>query len=115
MPDKSICIENIQDGYYLDDNNEIKICSISCKTCINSNENCVLCKEDFYKKENGNNECHSKLEENEYLDIIDNLIKKCEERCKTCKEKGSNCLSCNDDKNYFRLERIIPLYKTGKI
>ena len=98
-------------NYYLDRNdNKYKICHESCLNCSGPNENeCFLCnntKGYYFKKEEVNQICHSvnDIEQGYYVDLKDNLIEKCFERCLTCNQSGnnsySNCLICNNEYHF---------------
>ena len=83
-----------------------------CLTCSSeslSKDLCTQCNNEagFYQKANdtlnsGNNiECYNESIKGYYLDIKDNLYKKCFSTCETCKEGGENiqhnCLQCSSN------------------
>ena len=99
--DKTMCFDEIPDGYFLSDsqNKLIDKCDEKCKKCnqkgSQENTNCLVCNDPYfiYKGnclefcENGydnNNEC------------------KCNPKCKECSEKSYNeCTSCNE--GYYQI------------
>ena len=76
-------------------------CHPNCKTCMDSynesNMNCILCKEGFYKL-NGTNNCYKTLNNNFYFK--ENIFYPCDENCLTCSDGknniSNNCLSCDN-------------------
>ena len=103
--------ELININYYLDINEDkYKICHESCLTCNGpSNNNCLICNNSkgYYFKENDNSHIcftNDSIEIGYYLNISDNLFKKCNSRCLSCSIGGidslSNCIKCKNENNY---------------
>ena len=106
------CIEEIPEGYYLNDTNERTIdkCPIHCKNCTKeslSDNMCISC-----NNENGYYEifneiqnigffikCSNEIPEGYFLDNDEKKIKKCYPTCKTCDDLGNTinnkCTDCN--------------------
>ena len=103
----------LERGYYFDDftinEGEIPVfkkCYENCKTCnnayIDNNMNCILCKDDYYKKFGTNNCYDETLTEQGYY-LKDNIFYPCDQNCKTCSNSkttingitSNNCLSCD--------------------
>ena len=97
----------IEEGYYIDYNLELfKKCNEKCLTCNQSEDNCILCNntKGYYFKEDDNTlTCYSEneIEDGYYLDLNDNLIKKCYEGCSICNETYNNCIKCVNDEFHF--------------
>ena len=98
-------------SYYLDTNiNKYKKCNRACLTCYGpNNDNCFTCynQKGFYYKENNESQiCYSNvnIEIGYYLDNVDNLYRRCNNRCLSCNEEGteiaSNCIKCNNSLDY---------------
>jgi len=108
---KTSCLENIPDGYYLNDSKlkTIDKCNIECKICsLESNKNisCIKCnnEEGYYEKENEKIEnqyvkCYNGILDNYYLD--NNIYKSCYYKCKHCRKFGdinnNECTECYDN------------------
>ena len=111
--------DNEQVGYYLDTvDNILKPCNEKCRTCtlesFNNGNLCTSCntESNYYpKSEDISNsqiyECYHKDNEQVgyYLDTTNNILKKCDEKCRTCSlesfENGNLCTSCNIDETYY--------------
>ena len=105
------CLEELPDGFYVNDTLEKTIdkCNIKCKKCsVESNKNnlCILCniQENYYPKENdilnenGFINCYDNLLDGYYLDISSSIYKPCYKTCKKCNELGNSnnhkCTEC---------------------
>ncbi len=107
-------IDEIEEGYYLDTNNNIiKQCYNRCLSCnesgTNEENNCVKCKNDEYHFDPYKaNHCINRDELpniNYYLDINDDKYKICNERCLECEGPNeTQCLSCNNSNGYYSKE-----------
>ena len=75
---------------------------------------CTKCNDNYYPMENDPLNlgeyinCYNEIDDGYYLDIEDEIYKKCYESCKTCNIKGNklihNCLECNE--NFpFKIEK----------
>ena len=102
------CIDEIEDGYYLNDTNikTIDKCHSDCKTCkikeSSNNSNCISCPNDKYF-DSGN--CLSSCINGFYKDSLNNNICKCKYniKCKECSSESIKydlCINCND--NYYQ-------------
>ena len=106
--DQTNCIEVIPEGFYLNSTQTIDKCPQKCHECnlesINNNL-CINCNNalNFYKKEdfiliNGYYDCFTGQQDNYYLDINNNLYKRCHKNCKSCNELGNiqnnKCTEC---------------------
>ena len=113
---KTKCIDNIPDGYYLNDTNNKTIdkCNVKCKTCdseSNSNDLCLSCNilNGYYPILNDNSNTNSFFNCLNYTPsgyLFDNYTlsyKPCYSSCKECTKIGDNynhqCLQCID--NYY--------------
>ena len=109
---KTICIDKIPDGYYLNDTNSKTIdkCNIKCKTCnneSNSNNLCLSCniENGYYPILNDNSNINSFINcSNDSLSgyILDNFAyRPCYSTCKECIKIGDNnnhqCSKCIDN------------------
>ena len=109
---KTKCIDEIPDGYYLNDTNEKAIdkCNIKCKTCNNEsniNDLCLSCNigNNYYPILNSNSNINSYINCSNYTPtgyIFDNFTyKPCYSTCKVCLGIGDNynhqCLECIDN------------------
>ena len=104
--------ELININYYLDNHDDkYKICHESCLECNGpNNNNCLKCNNSkgYYFKENNENThfCYTKhsIDIGYYLDINDNLFKKCNNKCLNCvfggSDSSSNCTKCKNSDNY---------------
>ena len=109
-------IDEISEGYYLNDTNNKTIdkCNPKCKSCNNEsniNDLCLLCniENNYYPIINNTSNINSYINCSNYTPsgyIFDNYslsYKPCYSTCKECKELGDNynhqCLSCNE--NYY--------------
>ena len=109
---KTCHLENdVENGYFLDsDNHLIAKCNQACLTCYGpGNDKCFLCNNNdgyFHKENNESQICYSNddIDLGYYLDSIDSLFKRCNERCLTCVEPGSEndtkCTKCNNSLDY---------------
>ena len=112
---------NLSDGYYINKTNNsnhlLSKCYKNCKTCSNSgnleNNNCTLCIDNYYKKENEkSNNCYDEVEENYFFNTLYDppVFSECSLACKSCFSKendtSTNCntSSCNKDYNYHIYE-----------
>jgi hypothetical protein len=95
-------------GYYFDTSTgKFASCYSSCKTCNqkgdDSNHQCLVCKDSFYKPEDNTSNCFSpnKPVPSYYFDSVNKLFKHCYENCFTCSAAGDdnhhNCLTCKVD------------------
>jgi len=108
------CIDDIPEGYYLNDTTHKTIdkCNIKCKNCsLESEENnlCISCNtnDNYFPKFNdssNNNSfinCYNKSFDGYYLDVDDKIYKLCYFTCKKCNTLGDvnnhQCIECNDD------------------
>ena len=95
------CIEEIPDGYYLNDSvaKTIDKCDKKCATCNKESVGlgqCITCnnQENYYSKENdslnvGNYiNCYNTFIEGFYVDKKDKRYNKCFEKCKNCYDRG---------------------------
>ena len=109
------CLSRI-DGYYKNETSNkcykenngntqiiIEECPQNCLICnstLESNMNCILCKENYYKI-NGTNICFDNSLLNEGFYFKDDLFYQCDENCLTCSdgkdEISNNCLSCDSE------------------
>ena len=94
--------------YYLSsDDNKFHKCYDTCEKCLmggtdDNNQNCINCKNNYYKL-NGTNNCYNEDILNNGYYLKDNLFFPCEENCLTCSDKkiiingleSNNCLSCD--------------------
>ena len=112
--DHSECLNQIPDGFYLN-NSKLKTinkCEEKCEKCTyeSSLENkCISCniKLEYYPIYNNESQgflnCYKEPLEHYYLDEIDNSFKVCYSTCKYCNNSGNetnnNCLIC--DENYI--------------
>ena len=111
---KSECLDQIPDGYYLNDTilKTIDKCDVKCKLCSKeSNEynQCLSCnnndgyysKVDDYKFNNNFVDCYNNLSNGYYLDEYKNIYQLCYSTCKKCVESGdeynNKCLECMDN------------------
>ena len=103
------CIDNIPEGYYINDtdHNTINKCDIKCKTCTLESVNNNLCtscnnENNYYQKEDDNSiinfECFDSEPLGYYFDEMNSIYKKCYKTCKKCSERGSvenhKCSEC---------------------
>ena len=106
--DQTNCIEVIPEGFYLNSTQTIDKCPQKCHECnlesINNNL-CINCNNalNYFKKEdfiliNGYYDCFTDQQDNYYLDINNNLYKRCHKNCKSCNELGNiqnnKCTEC---------------------
>ena len=105
--------ESIEDGYYLDLNDNLfKKCNYRCLTCEiggnNISSNCLKCDNNYYFHPDISNHCINSSEfptSNYYLDLNDNKYKLCHNSCLTCNGSNyNNCLSCDNDNSYYFIE-----------
>ena len=105
------CIDNIPDGFYLNDSyaRTIDKCNIECSKCslesINNNY-CISCniESNYYHifNDSGNPysfvKCFNEIPEGYFLDNNNKYYKKCFEKCKSCNELGDDnnnkCSEC---------------------
>ena len=96
-----ICDNTINlNGYYKDENNTYYLCSEECENCVNKEDKCTSCKENYYLLEE-KNKCYN--EENYpkgyYIDKDKKVLLACYKNCATCSEgavssKKMNCDTC---------------------
>ena len=102
--------------YYYDSSSSLfKKCFRTCLTCNGqgdeSDNNCISCKENFYKLPDRTSQCHHKDEPLNYyyFDSSNKEFKKCREECLTCTELGSiqgddidtKCTKCLINEDYY--------------
>ena len=110
--DASSCYSELP-GYYLE-GNIFKKCDSSCETCFNStNKNCITCKNDYYFTED-NHSCVNKNSTDYFLDLENNILRKCHPNCLKCNssyinETHMNCISCKE--NYYMTEDTQSCYQ----
>ena len=115
------CYESCLNGLLYDDNNvktnkckcELDKCLLCPKVALNKRL-CTKCNINYHIIDNDSKNlgeyinCYNQLEEGYYLDIINNVYKKCYHTCKTCNFEGNNknhyCLECNE--NYLTSIKI---------
>ena len=109
------CLDEIPNGYYLNDTNRKTIdkCQIKCKKCSLESivlDLCISCNEshNYYPKYNEINDTYYNCYNNEdgyYLDTNNKVYKPCYSTCKKCTESGNDnnhkCTECID--NYISL------------
>ena len=96
------CIEDIPDGYYLNDSvaKTIDKCDKKCAKCNKESvklDQCITCnnQENYYSKENDSLNkgeyvnCYNNFIEGYYVDQKDKRYNKCFEKCKNCNDKGN--------------------------
>ena len=98
-------------NYYLDiEEEKFKLCNNSCYSCNGPTENnCTSCDNVtyFFKENDNSGKCFddNTIGIGYYLDGIDKLYKKCNGRCDTCNEGGSetnsSCLTCNNNEDFY--------------
>ena len=122
------CIDEIPDGYYVNDTekNTIDKCYEKCLKCKKKgnqyNMECTACKnEEGYYFISGTKNCEKMPIPGYYIDKEDNQIKKCDIACATCSyrpiknedDEITNCDTCNKDLGfYFREGTTICTNKT---
>ena len=109
------CIEEIPQGYYLNDSllKTINKCNKECKTCNNESTNynlCISCNDDYYPKINDNAninpyvKCYYDKIQGHYFDKNGSIFKPCYHSCKNCDLNGNEydhkCLECNSEYKY---------------
>ena len=87
-------INNPPDTYYYDSTDDLfKKCFRTCLTChgegTEADNNCIICKENFFKLEDKVKQCHHKDEPLDKYFFKDNLFYKCRKECLTCTEYGN--------------------------
>ena len=106
--DRTECVNEILDGYYLSDDylKTVLKCSDKCKKCNKESMNINLCincnnERNYYEKINDqtNNpsyiNCYNQKPESYYFDNSDKMYKPCHSTCKECSEFGENrCTEC---------------------
>ena len=114
------CYER-SDGFYINKTSSLYFlsdCHKNCKTCDKEGNstwnNCILCKENFYKKEEEKNDtCYDEAEQNYFLNSVEfdpPKYSKCSLACEGCFAKenaiSTNCnvSQCNIDDNYYYYE-----------
>ena len=88
-----------------------KDCYQNCETCYLesddlNNQQCIECKENYYKVY-GTDNCFESKSQEYYFDKHKKLFMPCYSNCLSCNDSGTeqkmNCLSCNDDLfNYYK-------------
>ena len=117
--EKTECIDEIPQGYYINNISEKTIdkCPDKCKSCSFESMSynlCMLCNDNYYIKYNDSSningfyECYNEINEEilgYYLD--NNIYKPCYYKCKKClgegNESNNNCYECNNE-NFYILE-----------
>lgn len=76
-------------------NQRFEICDVPCSECTDKPNNCTKCnlEKGFFSLELTPNICLDKVNDGFYLNT--NLIKKCDNSCKTCKEEAKKCTICS--------------------
>jgi len=99
------CITDLT-GYLLDlKSNYYKLCSPKCKTCENNENNCKSCYDGFYLVLTPTNsfECRDNIF-NFFLISGQNYYQQCAEKCATCIDFPTKCLTCNSAKFYISVK-----------
>ena len=107
--EKTLCIDDIPDGFYCNDDNQKTIdkCHDNCETCIEGptedNNNCLTCKENKCF-DLGN--CVDKCDNGYFLDTGNITKCKCTSNiachyCSNESKKHNLCESCNNDEGYY--------------
>ena len=123
------CIEEIPDGYYLNDSiaKTIDKCDKKCEKCNKESiefDQCISCnnQDNYYSKENDISNrgkyinCYNTFIEGFYLDKKDKRYNKCFEKCKNCNDRGiiidHKCNECFADftLNGTNCYEICPFY-----
>ena len=93
-------------NYYLDENEDkYKLCHATCLKCDGPNnnncQNCYNSKGYYFIVNDDSRICYSKNINGYYLNATDNLLYKCNNRCLSCDNEGtdinSNCIKCNNE------------------
>ena len=131
------CLDNIPEGYYLNDSilKTIDKCNIKCGNCnIESNiyNMCISCNvgNNYFQKENDSLNtdsfinCYNSQEDGYYLDFNNSIYKLCYHSCKKCggpgDENSNKCTECyenytlNEDSNCVLLENESEKISEGK-
>jgi len=93
-------------NYVLIDNLKFFRCTDNCHSCyLNSFDKCKSCTDGSYFKLGYNSQtgdiCYKSTPSNFYL-ALDNLYKPCDISCDQCSENANECISCNEQNNYYR-------------
>ena len=119
LDESTVCFDSLAElppSFYLKSEKKYGQCHESCLECNDKpdppNTNCRTCKDNFFKVENFPTYCKNK-EDNTldkiflnsyYLDIVDNIYRKCHIYCETCNYGGNdnnnNCTKCKE--GYFQ-------------
>jgi len=108
------CLEEIPDGFYLNDSAKKTIdkCDIQCEKCSKQSvekELCISCNinDNYYPKINDNSnvddfiKCYNTKQEGYYLDKNQHIYMPCYSDCKNCEELGNEnnnkCTECKSD------------------
>ena len=109
------CIDEIPEGFYLNDSyhNTIDKCDIKCKNCSKESELnnlCISCNnyDNYYPKFDDNNlfiNCFNGIQDGYYFDNNEHIYIPCYSTCKKCNEfgniKDNKCLECYS--NYIKI------------
>ena len=107
------CYSGDVDYYYLDTSNKVyKPCFDSCKSCNSEgtaqSNNCITCKANYYHSFYDNTQCWNMTTkpDNFYLDVNDNVFKKCPDECASCimSESVIKCSTCNNIDEYYSIQ-----------
>ena len=115
------CISNcdIQNGYFEDISDGPKACgqcSVGCKTCQGSSENCTSCLPDMFlnKTESGNftYNCASFCLDGYFADPVTRTCVKCDSNCSSCEGQHDNCTGCGK-KQFLYQSHCVDLCPVG--
>lgn len=94
-------------GYYLDNPaTKYFLCDISCIDCVDSKKYCLNCNTNnkYYPKIDNKNSCINSALIGYFFNKNTNLFEKCDISCYTCENSSQNCIQCNNQDNYYKLE-----------
>jgi len=91
-------------GYYFDNLSEShKNCDVSCETCVDTANKCLICKLNYFPLIDQPNTCKILQTDGYYFNASIQKWSLCDISCRTCLDSPTNCTECNYNDNYFPL------------
>mmetsp|Transcript_22034 Transcript_22034/g.3659 ORF Transcript_22034/g.3659 Transcript_22034/m.3659 type:complete len:119 (+) Transcript_22034:268-624(+) len=75
-------------------------CNTTCKTCVNSVDQCASCNLNGSTPYLQANQCRSECSANSY-ETAEFVCEECNQLCKTCESSSDSCTSCNSPSKLY--------------
>ena len=91
------------DHHYIFSDYKLYQCDENCSTCLDNTNKCTSCNtnKNYYKIENITTSTTCILKTTPHYYISESKLYECAEKCGTCETLSTNCLTCNNENDYY--------------